>query len=322
MARGVTLLNLRNQLKVELGDALEVNSAADARYNYLLANKQSDLADEYDWAFLKRQWDLSLDPGDRYVEIPSLDIRGTAATPNFERPMKVDVYFNAFYNCLGYGIGPAEYNYKNSDLDEQQDPVMKWQVATNVDETENEDQIEVWPIPVTNQTLRFVGQRQIYALAVDADTCELDSNLIVYGVAADLLAKGDQKNAGLMLRRFNERLLKIRAGMPSTTEVIQFGYREREERNLRPIVLAGGRPVSSYSGAYALGNGVDSGAVVFGSALSYTPTAINLTVTNPSGGLNIFATVVAGSLTAAGFSFTLSGLTDSDEYVLNYIVTP
>lgn len=322
MPRGVTLADLRTSLKNELGDADETNAQTDSRYNYLLANKQSDLANMYDWAFLKRQWDLAATSGSRYLTIPTVDIRGTAATPNFERPMKVDVFFNRYYNCLSFGIGPAEYNYKNSDLGEAQDPVMKWQVATNIVELvvpANEDQIEVWPIPVTDQTLRFVGQRQVYTLAEDDDVADIDSLLIVYGVAAEQLALRGQPNAPLVLRKFNERLLKVRAGMPSDETQVIFGYREPDRRNLRPIVLAG--QSSSFSGTYPLGNGVEDGVVNFGRNLGYVPSVVTLSVSKPGGGFNIFATIVAGSASMTGFNFNLSAMTDSDQYVLNYMVT-
>ena len=322
MSRGIALSVCRTQLKAELGDALETNSATDTRYNYLLANWQSDLANEYDWSFLKRQWDVSADSGDRYIDLPTADIRGVASTPNFERPCKVDVFYNEFYNVLCYGIGPREYNYQNSDLDERLDPIQRWQVATNTGEAANDDQIEIWPIPDTTQTLRFVGQRQVNAFAVDADKCDLDHLLLVYGVAAQQLALRNQASAGLVLKKYEARLLKVRAGMPSSDEPVVFGYARDERKDVRPMVLAGGRGASSYANTYALGNGVTSGSVVFPSALAFTPTSATLTVTKPAGGLDLFATLVAGTLSGTGFDFTLSGATDSTQYVLNYIVTP
>lgn len=321
--RGVALSELVTQLKVELGDTDETNTATDTRYKKRLANKQSDLAKMFDWPFLKREWDLSLDGGDRYKDIPAIDTRGVAATPNFEKKMSVFCYWNENYHELEYGIGPEQYNCHNSDLDEELDPVQRWQVATNIGEAANDDQIEIWPIPVSLQTLRFVGQREINPLTNDAHKCDLDSLLIVYGVAAEELALRGQMNAQALFRRFNERLLKIRGGQPANEEPLILGRQPSCcNKDKRVLVLAGGRPVSSYSGVVALANGQLEGSVVYGTALTYTPSACNLTITKPSGGFDIFATLVAGSLTATGFDFTLSASPDTDTYKLNYIVTP
>lgn len=322
MSRGIALSVLVTQLKMELGDADESNTATDSRYKKLLANKQSDLANTYDWEFLIRQWDVSVVGGTRYVTFPSADIRGMAGIINFGRTAKVDVFYNNYYRCVEHGIGPAEYNWKNSDLDERIDPIQRWQTSTNVDDTANDNEFEVWPIPVTTQTMRFVGQRELRAFTADSDTCDLDHLLLIYGVAAEQLALRGQPNAPLVLRKFQERLLKIRAGMPSSEEPIVFGYRCKEDRRIAPVALAGGRPITSFSGTMALTNGATSGSVVYGTALSYTPTAANLTVTKPAGGFDIFATIVAGTLSATGFDFTLSAAPDTSTYVLNYIVTP
>jgi len=76
-------------------------------------------------------------------------------------------------------------------------------------------------------------------------------------------------------------------------------------------------PVGSL-GTLALGNGVDSGAVT-GLALTFVPSSVLVSVIIPVGGLNISASVT-GSPTADGFAFTLSGVTDSANYLLNYVL--
>lgn len=321
--RGVALSELVTQLKAELGDADEANTVADARYKKRLANKQSDLAKMFDWPFLKREWDLSVDSGDRYKDIPAIDTRGTAGTPNFEKKFCVYTYWNENYLELEYGIGPNQYNAENSDLDERLDPVQRWQVATNIGEATNDDQVEIWPIPVSLQTLRFIGQREVNELEDDEDKCDLDSLLIVYGVAAEELALRGQPNAPLVLRKFNERLYKIRGGQPASDEPLILGRQNTcKQKDVRIMVLAGGRPTSTYSGSIALANGQLDGSVLFTTALSYTPTIANLTISKPAGGFDIFGTLVVGSLTGAGFDFTLSAAPDSDNYKLHYIVTP
>ena len=223
MPRGVPLSTLRSLLKAELRDAQAVNSAVDTEYNYALANKQQDLCANYDWSFLEDRWDLAVGAGARYVTLPASNIRAISAIINFQRPVGVDVYFQTFYRPLEYGIGAPEYNVRNSDLGETQDQIQRWTMETNTGDASNPDQVEVWPIPSTPQTIRFTGQREPRALAVDADKCDLDSLLLVFFVAADYLAMREQANAALVLRKAQDFLIKLRGGYPRNSQRLIFG---------------------------------------------------------------------------------------------------
>jgi len=79
--------------------------------------------------------------------------------------------------------------------------------------------------------------------------------------------------------------------------------------------------VSPVSGSWPLGNGDDSGSVT-GLGLGFTPSRVILSISRPSGGLMIFANDNSGTLTTDGFDFELSGMTDSTDYVLNYVIFP
>jgi hypothetical protein len=195
----------------------------DAEYFLALAAKQKDLALAYDWPFLKRYWDLACAPGDRYKTIPTVDIRGTAATINFERPLKVERLYNTYYNPVCYGIDSDQWNYRNSDLGHRSDPIQNWAWATNSSESVNTDQIEIWPIPSIAQTIRFSGQRNVLALTAGTDKADLDDYLLVYFVAADYLAFRNQANAPIVLKKAADHLIKLRAGYPSSQPCINFG---------------------------------------------------------------------------------------------------
>lgn len=242
MSRGTTLANLRTLLKAEIRDTQETNTVADAEYNYQLSNKQKDLAFSYDWEFLRHIWDVSVSPTTRYVSFPTSDIRGLSATINFERPVQVERFYNDWYEPICYGITRDEYNYQNSGLSEAIDPIQNWQFATNVNEASNSNQFEVWPIPVTAQTVRFTGQRVLKDLLVDADTADLDDLLIVYSVAADILAHREHANAAMMQERATRRLIGLRAGYPTSDKPIIFGkpnpYDRKEIRRVPIVVVA------------------------------------------------------------------------------------
>jgi hypothetical protein len=74
---------------------------------------------------------------------------------------------------------------------------------------------------------------------------------------------------------------------------------------------------SNADGEYALGDGADSGSVT-GLNLAAVPRHVFLNVRKPAGGQTMFASIVSGSITTAGFSFTLSGVTDAATYKLDY----
>src|SRR5437773_5298515 len=244
MARGTTLATLRTQLKAELRDTQETNAFADTEYNYALARKQSDLGLAYDWPFLVHKWDLSTTVGTRYYNIPTIDTRGQTATIDFERPIWVERFFNSRYFEMGYSIGAEQLNARNSDLGEVLDPIQRWQMVSNTTGDTAADQIEVWPLPASSgQTVRFTGQRVLAALVADTDKADLDDYMIVYFVAADYLALRGQENAPIVLKKANDRLMKLRASYPTDNNTIILGRRhnyEKDQFRTTPLIVVAG----------------------------------------------------------------------------------
>lgn len=80
-------------------------------------------------------------------------------------------------------------------------------------------------------------------------------------------------------------------------------------------------PSELVTGTLILGSGVEGGQVT-GLALDAPPSRVILTVRKPVDGLNIFASVIDGSLTDDTFDFSLSAQTDSGLYLLDYLVVP
>lgn len=237
MARGTTLTVLLAMLKRELRDASDSNSYQDDLYSGLLKSKQSDLCNAYDWEFLERSWDVSVAAGDRYKTLPTTTSRAEANIAiNFERPVNVKTYWNTKYLDTLYKITTENYNFRNSDLDQRQDPVLRWELYSNVNEAANPNQYEIWPIPATAHTIRFEGQRVPLALTAGSDTADLDDLLLVYSIAAEELALRDQKLAGPMANKAMQRLTKLRASYPTNSDNIVFGRNLLEPANRRKLV--------------------------------------------------------------------------------------
>lgn len=215
MPRGTTLTILIALLKAELREAQETNTTLDTEFGYALSNEQKDKALAYDWPFLKHDWDLACASGSRYLAMPTADTRAQAVTLNFERPVLVQRKWGQWYEPVCFGIGSEQYNLFEGTL-QKQDPIQRWQFSTNLGETSNPNEIEIWPSPLTAQTLRFTGQRQVRALASGSDTCDLDDLLLVYFVAAKYLGARGQTDAPLKLKQANDHLIKLRASYPKT----------------------------------------------------------------------------------------------------------
>lgn len=229
-------------VRAEIGETSTTTIATqkDLSVNILLSNAQKLYSTIRDWAFLQAKWDVACAAGDRYKTFSATDIRGTAAVLNRERPYTVSVLFNRLYLPVFYGIGDNEFDHRNSDLNEAADPIMRWRIATNVAETANADQFEIWPIPVSGQTLRFVGERQLAPLSAETDKCDLDDLLLVYSVSLDLLSRNDeaQMQTKLMSEKLKARLGYLTSAQPTRTERIILGG-DRRIRNRKLIAIAG-----------------------------------------------------------------------------------
>lgn len=239
MARGTSTSSLRDRIKSQCGETLETNSFNDTEINSQLAQEQWDLANAYDWPFLVHRWDLSAGVGGRYLTLPTSDIRGVSATINWERPVLVETFFNRYYWRLKYGIAGAQYNYLNSDLLQAQDPIQRWQWATNVNESFNANQIEIWPMTITNQTLRFTGQRTVGDLT-SATAADLDDQLLVLKVSARRLLMRESPLAPEIARRAEAHLVRLRAGYATEDQPIILGkpHRWPEDRGKFPVAVA------------------------------------------------------------------------------------
>lgn len=241
MARGTTLLNLRLMLKAEIGDNSGTNANADATLNVLLSNMQKWLATEYNWPFLERRWDKIAPVNTQFLTFPTADDNTDNIAINLERPVLVEVFWNNVYQPVQYGIGEDEYNTLDFALQQQSDPVQKWRAATNPNEPTNPNTFEVWPVPVTQQTIRFTGQRAVQTLAADSDTADLDDMLLVMGVAAERLTRFKQADAQLKLAKYQRRLAEIRAAYPTrdSTRILGGGGDAdfKRERKLAGMII-------------------------------------------------------------------------------------
>lgn len=229
-------------LRAEIGQTMNTAAATqtDTPNIQLLANEQKFFAATYDWPFLEDKWDVTAAAGGQYVTLPATNVAGDAATLNIERPIKIETFFNTHYFELEYGIGAEEYNDRNSFASpkEQEDQIQRWTFA-DPSPVGPATRIEVWPVPLTQQPLRFTGQRTVRALSAGSDTCDLDDILLVKSVAARILARNEQPDAALVAAQAKQRLDQIRQAYPIRTRSLILGRAPRTRAQIRavPIVL-------------------------------------------------------------------------------------
>lgn len=196
MARGTTLGELVNKLRISArydpSPALSKNMVP--LFEQTLRDTQERLYDEFDWPYLKVQRDKALQAGERYYDTPD--------DMNLERIIAVDVLVGGVWQPVERGITLEDYNGVNSDAGARQDPVLRWDVI----DTGQGEQIEVWPVPASNGTLRFSGIRSLKPLVDPEDKADLDDQMIYLFAAAELLAgKGDGETAKLRLKQAGNR---------------------------------------------------------------------------------------------------------------------
>jgi hypothetical protein len=204
MARGTQLLQLVTMLRDESGRANSVAVGIDdlPQLKQVLRRTQEHLYDRHPdgWAHLRTVFDrIPLLAGDRYYDFPD--------TLNFDRIEDVAVWDSSTPLSITRGIGFQEYAVYDSENDARAEPACRWDVRW----TGTTEQIEIWPVPSTNnQALQFIGTRKLRALIANDDVCDLDDQMIVLFAAAELLAKSDKELAARKATLAEERYARLK----------------------------------------------------------------------------------------------------------------
>lgn len=229
--RGNTLAAVTNMLKAEIGHSLTAGAAQDLEFHYLIDDKQKWLTVQKHWAFLEVTSDVAASAGSRYLTLPT--------NLNFERPVEVQVKYNDTYLPVEFGIGAEEYNVWDSAANEQSNVIQRWKFYTGA-----ANGFEVWPIPNVDQSVRFIGQKNLTSLQPvtagvfdTTKTLDLDDALVVLFCAAELLARRGQKDAQLKAQNAQARLAYLAGLYPTRTQVTTMGGAGREEKIKQRAIL-------------------------------------------------------------------------------------
>ena len=205
MARGTQLLQLVAQLRAETGrsDNVAAGRNEETSLKARLKATQEALYQAFDWPFLRAMQTIPMQAGDRYYNWPAL--------VHPDRLTRIKLRWNNTWYSVERGIGENEYNSYDSENDERSDPVWRFDIrSTGADLASQVEQIEVWPIPASNDPVLYLwGLRPLKPLVANTDVCDLDDNLIVWTLAAEILARQKSADAGRMLDKARNLYMKL-----------------------------------------------------------------------------------------------------------------
>lgn len=229
MARGVTLGALITDLREELQQSTSpsLGQSYRATLRQKLQTTQEWLWDEFTWPFLRLRENVSLQAGSRYYSFP--------ANAPLEAIKAIKVKYSGRWLPVSRGITMDDYATHDSDLDERTDPVQKWDVL----HTGSVEQIEVWPLPATNGTnnLRIFAQKPLAPFISDSAVCTLDSRLLLWFTASDILTKSNPEESKRFLGK-GTKLLSTLQGRTSDSTPLNFASGRRSTRAGRTPLVA------------------------------------------------------------------------------------
>lgn len=229
MARGTQLLQLVEDLREEVGRAtsVAVGNSDLPGLKQKLRRTQELLYDDYDWPFLRQIFPAKyLLAGERYYDFPT--------GLNLERVESVELWYSNMPRPIERGITAREYAIYNPEDDARSEPAMAWDVRW----TGTKEQIEIWPLPVSNaQYLQFTGIRTLRPLIADSDVADLDDQVIVLFCAAEILARQGAKNAPMVLKLAQARLGTMRMRSKGATRTRRMGQGNTDSDRRIPIVV-------------------------------------------------------------------------------------
>ncbi len=215
-------------LRDEVGHANSVAVGVDATpgLQQILRRTQDTLYLRHDWPFLRQHFDrITLQAGARFYDVPP--------ALNLERIEEVLIWYNGLPSPIEKDIGAREYAEYDSESGSRAEPALRWDVRW----TGTKEQIEIWPVPSTNdQQLQFRGIRKLRPLVKNGDVCDLDDHMIVLFAAAEILARQKAPDAQAKLQAGEARfqLLKgLNARGAPAQNMVHGAVRERPRTVVR-----------------------------------------------------------------------------------------
>jgi hypothetical protein len=208
MPLGVALSELRYDLRAEIYQSLLPAHGISAQdmQNLILERSQRELWNQYAWPHLRYRVDQLVPAHTRYVEFPP--------SAPFEAVLRVWYKENTQWLPMGYDFTNWIYNAQGGEGQEGYPPQLwrnnvQWDSGSGL--TDFTGQLELWPVPNKDVTLRFEAQAPLNPLKIDTDTCMIDSTAIVLTAATELLGAQKSEVAQLKGQKANAYIKRLLA---------------------------------------------------------------------------------------------------------------
>jgi hypothetical protein len=211
---GVTLLQLRRELRAEAGMSLNPAQGVQAQeaLDITLDRQQRELWDAYQWPHLRFYSDFSLIKGQYLYDYPD--------DMPFEQVSRIHVAMgnNNAWKTLAYGIRAVDI--PPSGIPRGTPSCWQHRVTVTNGVTQPEGQIALLPIPDGALesgepgfgiigTMRLEGQAPCTSLVDDDSKCIIDSKAIVLFSAAEVMATQKNEAAALKLTKAQNYLRRL-----------------------------------------------------------------------------------------------------------------
>lgn len=201
MSTGVALSQLIADVQLELGHSTNTSVGQNFRghITHRIQREYERLYRDFTWPHLRKWVDLVLVAGTKTYTLPSV-----GGDPLMLADVReVFTKWGGQYEKLTRGIEIDDYNCLDSDAGMRADPAQKWQ-------PQGETQIEVWPLPASAATLRFLALQPFKPMALETDLCRLDDQLISLFASAEYLTRQGSKEAPAVMMRAQQHYMTLK----------------------------------------------------------------------------------------------------------------
>lgn len=233
MAIGTQFASLITDLRSELRRSSDVSLSFDDTDSLKrsINGVYRTLVVQHDWPHLRKVFDkIPLVAGQRLYDAP------TGLSP--DRVLDAVIWLGSLNFPIKRGLNFDTYSFLDPANNQRADPVLGWEMA--FDPVSGKTQIEVWPIPASNnyQNLQFSGYWTPGRLVNNTDVCLLDDELILLFASARMLKSQKADDAELKLQEAQGYLLKLTQRAKGNSEPVQVGLGAHiRDRALHPNIV-------------------------------------------------------------------------------------
>ncbi len=235
MARNTTMQELVEMLRDEIRSSSNTSRSLDnlPYLKRILNRYNATISDEYEWPYMnldKANARVTLAAGQRYYDFPE-----DLSIEHIEKVWYKQATGSG-WTPVYQGIGGQEYAEFDSDEDQRDDSIGKWDFVTDED---GELQFEIWPMPASDGGLVwFEGKRKPTNLMTSMQArANHDDHLIVLRAATEALRAKNKGDSDIKASAAGDRFSRLTSRLSSRKTATVGGKKYSPVRGSRIKVL-------------------------------------------------------------------------------------